>query len=507
MKGKCIYLIFVVSVSISSCQDFLNEAPTGTMTSQSDLSSKESALAFANSAYVNTTVFDRPAYSWGGNTILLLEYMTGKSTSENSQSNFKEFQELTVSARSPYIEEWWQDCYAGIAKCNLALEKLPEFSLSVDDDLISKYQGEVLFMRALYYFYLTRIFGDVPKVTATQTELRELQVTRSSAREIYDEIIIPDLLAAEKTKLPLKDETGRVSMNAVKTLLADVYLTYAGYPVQGGQQFYAESAKRSLEVISSGSYALFTKYEDLWSPVNNNKGEFIFQLQFSLNKRSNEAVPLVLPSRSGMSAFQLEYGSLIPTNEFVLSYATGDKRTEEKQFFFTTYKGHRSKFSAGAPELQLMDFKAYYIHKFFDKNSIDVAGQSGLNWTIYRYADVLLMYAEAQALAEGAPNQMALDALNAIRTRAGLPSFTSTNIEEFKKAVWDERYFELCYENKMWFDMVRTRLIRDDITGEYVNFIGYKTNWDKIYTETQLLFPVPLREIQANSNLNQNSGY
>ncbi len=507
MKRKLLYIIAILSLSISSCEDFLDESPTGVMTSESELTSPESALAFANSAYVNSNVFNRPAYSWGGNTMLLLEYMTGKVTSENSQSNFKEFEELSISARSPYIEDWWQDCYAGIAKCNLALQKLPEFEGSVDEELIVKYQGEVQFMRALYYFYLVRIFGDVPKITTLQTELSELKSERSPAKEIYDEIIIPDLLAAEKSLLPFTDETGRVSMGAVKTLLADVYLTYAGYPMQGGQEYYAESAKRSLEVINSGKYSLFQEYGHLWDPAYNNRTEFIFQVQFSVNKTENQVVPLVLPSRSGMSAYGLEYGSLIPTQEFVDSYVDGDKRAEEKQFFFTTYKGHPSKFSEGAPELDLMDFKAPYIHKFFDKNAIDVAGQSGLNWTIYRYADVLLLYAEAQAMADGAPNQTALDALNAIKTRAGLPLFTDTNLEAFKKAVWDERYFELCYENKMWFDMVRTRLIRDDKTGQYVNFVGYTTNWDKTYTEDQLLFPVPLREMQTNPNLSQNAGY
>lgn len=507
MKDKLLLLIIIISISFSSCEDFLNEEPTGAMTSQSVLTSDESAAALTFSAYDNTTVFDESAFSWGGNTTLLLEYMTGKATSENSQSNFKEFEDLTISARSPYIEEWWQDCYAGIAKCNLALVKLPEFTGSVDESLISQYRGEVKFMRALYYFYLVRIFGDVPKIITPQTELSELQVTKSPAKEIYDEIIIPDLLDAEESPLPFKDVTGRVSMGAVKTLLADVYLTYAGYPMQGGTQYYAESAKRSLDVINSGSYSLFPEYEDLWDPANNNKGEFIFQVQFSVNMRSNNMVPIVLPSRSGMSAFGLEYGSLIPTKEFVESYVAGDKRAEEKQFFFTTYKGHPSKFSPGAPELELMDFNAPYIHKFFDKNAIDNAGQSGLNWSIYRYADVLLMYAEAQAEADGVPNQTAFDALNAIRERATLAVFTDANLDAFKKAVWDQRYFELCYENRMWFDMTRTRLIRDDASGEYVNFVGYTNNWGKTYTETQLLFPIPLSEMQANTNLTQTSGY
>lgn len=502
MKNKILYLILVVLTPMASCtSDFLNELPTGTLTGESRLTSNEAALAFTNSSYSNTTVLNEPAFSWGGNTVLLLEYMTGKATSENSQSNFKEFEDLVLSERSPFIEEWWQDSYSGIAKCNLALLKLPEFEGSVEDNLISRYQGEVRFMRALYYFYLVRIFGDIPKVMEPQTELGELQLAPSPIKEIYDDIIIPDLLIAENSELPFKDETGRVSMAAVKTLLADVYLTYAGYPVQGGPQYYAESAKRSEEVINSEMFSLFPEYDDLRNPLNNNRQEFIFQVQFSVNKRTNEMVPGVLPSRSGMSAFNLEYGSLIPTPNFVESYVEGDKRAEEKQFFFTTYKGHPSKFSAGAPELELMDFNAPYIYKFFDQNAIDVVGQSGLNWTIYRYADVLLLYAEAQSQAEGVPSTMAINALNAVRNRANLLDFTNIDLESFKKEVWNQRYFELCYENKMWFDIARTRLIRDDATGEFVNIVGYTNNWGKTYGENHLLFPFPLSEVQANPNL------
>lgn len=491
-----------------SCSDsFLDEDPTGTLTNESILTSPESAMALANSAYINSTVFNGPAFSWGGNTFLLLEYMTGKVTSENSQSSFKEFQDVALSARTPYVEEWWRGCYAGISKCNLAIQKLSEYKGSIDDVLLDKLIGEVKFMRAIYYYNLVRIFGDVPKITVPQLDLGELQITRAPLKEIYDEIIIPDLLAAESAPLPFKEQTGRVSMAAVKALLADVYLTYAGYPVQGGTQFYTESAKRSLEIINSDEYSLFENYEELWNPSNNNVGEFIFQEQFSVNKRSNELVPGVLPSRSGMSAFGLEYGSLIPTPEFVDSYVEGDKRAEEKQFFFTTYPGHPSKFSPGAPELELIDFVAPYIHKYFDQSAIDGAGQSGLNHTIYRYADILLMYAEAQASAEGTANAEAMESLNLIRLRANLPEFDITSGSEFIKEVWNQRYFELCYENKMWFDMIRTRLIRDDGTGEYINFVEYINNWGKGYSETNLLFPIPLTEIQVNSNLEQNPGY
>jgi hypothetical protein len=479
------------------------------MTADSELKSNESALALTNNVYRNARVTNRMISGWGSGTMLLPEYMTGKCSSENSQSDFKDFQDLTVSSRTAYLADWWQYCYEGIADCNLALKMLPDFP-SLSEALLSRYVGEARFMRAMYYFYLVRLFGDVPKITTIQTELSELMVTRSPIKEIYDEIIIPDLLAAEQSQIPATERTGRASQYAVKTLLADVYLTYAGYPIQGGTQYYAASASRSLEVINSNAYSLFSEYESLWSAANNNTGEFIFQIQHAINLGDafNNNVPcIVLPTRSGMSAFNLEFGSLIPTEEFVNSYPDGDKRTEEKQFFFRTYKGHPNKFSTGAPELDFMDFKGYYIHKFFDKSAIDVAGQSGLNWTIYRYADVLLLYAEAQVNADGSANQTSLDAVNQIRGRAELAAFANTGKDAFLKEVWDQRYFELCYENKMWFDMLRTRLIRDDATGNYVSFLGYTTKWGKTYTETQLLFPLPLGEMQANSNLVQNPGY
>ncbi|MFC0186477.1 RagB/SusD family nutrient uptake outer membrane protein [Pseudarcicella hirudinis] len=127
--------------------------------------------------------------------------------------------------------------------------------------------AEARTMRALYYFYLVRMYGAVPKVTETPKDLN-LSVPRTSAKEIYDGIIIPDLLAAEKSTLPWKDPSGKVSMGAIKSLLADVYLTYAGAAINGGTQFYAESAKRSLDVVQNGGYSLFPEYTDMNKPAN-----------------------------------------------------------------------------------------------------------------------------------------------------------------------------------------------------------------------------------------------
>lgn len=295
--------------------------------------------------------------------------------------------------------------------------------------------------------------------------------------------------------------------NAVKTLLADVYLTYAGYPVQGGASYYAISAPKSLEVITSGAYDLYPEYADLRNPANNNKKECIFQVQFATDKTHNDMIPKVLPPKSDISAYSSEYGSLVPTKEFYESFDKADKRARERQFFFSSYPGNSAKLPADSPKLEKVDFGGFYIYKFFDEEAIVHTAKSNLNWTLYRYADLLLMYAEAQVEADGTANNQALEALNRIRRRAELPDFTNPDKGVFRKAVWDERYFELCFEGKIWFDMVRTRKIRNDFDGTYYDFSGYRTVYGKQYTDQFLLFPLPQRELNANSQLTQNKGY
>lgn len=505
MKNIILLAIVLFLSAGFSCTDFLDEKPTGTMATDSPLSSLESCTALANSPYSNLTVFDQNEGTWGGNTIWLLEFMTGKVYSEAAQAEFIDYRTLTLNSRSRYIQMWWQDCYAGIAKANLAIQKIPEFT-QVSETVRSKYMGEVRFLRALYYFYLVRIFGDIPKIDVVQSQLSELYIERSPVKTIYDEIIIPDLLAADSSSLPAKDETGRVSMGAVKALLADVYLNYAGFPVNAGKDAYSESAKRSAELINAKNYSLFDNYSEMRLPANNNKKEFIFQVQFSLDKSHNDIVPKVLPPKSDISVYSSEYGSLVPTKEFYDSYIKGDKRAEERQFFFSWYPASPTK-TNDPDRLQRVDFGGQYIYKFFDETAIRTTGKSTLNWTLYRYADVLLMYAEAQAASDGTANNLALESLNKVRKRANLPDFTNSNGTDFIKAVWDERYHELCFESKMWFDQVRTRKIRNDFTGNYDNYVGYKTVFGTTLTEKFLLFPLPQSELNANPKLKQNPNY
>jgi hypothetical protein len=504
VSHKTVLLIFLLGV-FTSCEDFLDENPTGSLTTESDVSSPEVARAFVNSAYARITVLNNGGGGWGGNNASLMEFMTGKADG-NSQTEAFKFNELTYDSRAFYIDNWWSGMYQGISRCNLALVKINEFP-SLAEENRTNMLAEVRAMRALYYFYLVRMFGDVPKITENPESLDEVQTPRSPVKEIYDEIIIPDLLEAENSTLPWRDTGGRISMGAIKSILADVYLTYAGYPIQGGDQYYAESAARSRQVIEQGGYTLFNEYTQMINPANRNQGEFILQVQHAKTIRENGLTPVTLPAFRGIAAYTDEYGGLVPRSEFVESHEPGDKRVEEKQFYYTHYKGHPNDYPPGDPRREFLDLGGYYIYKYFDKEAIDEDSRSALNFTVYRLADVMLMYAEASNRAEGGPNSLAMQSLNDIRERAELPPVTTTDPEEFEKAVWAERYFELAYENKMWFDMLRTRQVRNDISGQWEDFVGHTNVFGKTFSEAQLLFPIPQREIDNNRNLEQNPGF
>lgn len=504
MTTRYFYIALLLMMTLASCTKFLEEKPTGALTPEAEVTSPEIARAFANAAYAELTVLDRGAGGYGGNTAELMEFMTGKADG-NAQTEGFRFYNLTYDAQSFYIDTWWQGLYRGIANCNLSIQQISE--IEFDETTKKNMLAEVHTLRAFYYFYLVRMYGGVPKVTEVVSDLSEVRPSRATDKEIYDEIIIPDLLLAESSSLPWNDATGLVSMSAVKSLLAHVYLTYAGYPIQAGNEYYTESAKRSKEVIDNGGYTLFPEYTDMIVPANKNKGEFIWQVQYAAGINNNDLTAKTLALYKRISVYSDEFGGLVPTKQFVESYPAGDKRADERQFFYTWYPGNPAAYPDGDPRRDSVNLGGYYLYKWFDKDAVTNTAKSDLNYTIYRLADVMLMYAEAINRANGAPDAAAEGYVNAIRQRANLDPVSGLTGDAFEREVWTQRYLELCYEGKTWFDMLRTRKVRNDVTLNYDDFVGHKTVWGKTLTENQLLFPIPLREINNNPNLTQNGTF
>ena len=493
---KTIFISFFILFCMG-CSDFLEETDQSNFTVNNYFKTAEQAESVVNAVYQDLRMSAESDY--GGNPYFMTDFQTGLAGTKVSQNtNINNIRLLTNNSDNRYSESWWNYSYRAIANANLAIENIPDIEMG--DAQKKKYLGEAYFLRAYNYFNLVRLFGSIPLILVpVDASSPELYPDQAPIDEIYNSIV-SDLKEAENSGLQWIDESGRASMGAVKSLFANVYLTMAGYPLEGGSEYYSLAAAKSKEVIDHGDFSLFSSYADLHRPDTENTGEHIFMIQYETGIVENPFQSLYLPYNKDISYYSTETGSIYPVSEFISSYNPGDKRVEEKEFYYTTY-------TSNADRSETVDLGGYYIYKFFDAEANLSTATSGLNYPLIRYAEVLLIYAEAQNEAEGIPSTEAYSCINQIRERADLDDLNNLSQEEFRKAVWRERYHELAFENKLWFDMARTHQVMVLGTGDFDDYVGHKFTYGPTLKERELLFPIPTSEIKNNKNLAQNAGY
>lgn len=498
MKTKHI-LIYLLSAFVGcGCTDFLDESNKSDFTEENYFKTAEHAQSIVNAAYESFRMGASGDY--GGNPYLMTDFLTGLADTRVSQNvNINNIRLVVNNSDNDYGRSWWETSYKGIANTNLAIHRIP--GIEMDQTQKSKYLGEAYFLRAYYYFNLVRLFGDVPLVLVpVNASSPELYPDQNTVADVYTQIIA-DLQEAEKSALTWNDESGRVTMGVVKALLGNVYLTMAGYPLEKGREYYGLAAAKLKEVIDHGTYYLFDSYDDLHNPDIENKGEHMFMVQYQAGTSvENGMQAIYLPYNMDISYYSTETGSIVILNEFIKSYEQADKRIAEKQLYFTNYTSNTNR-------EETVEFGGYYLYKFFDEEAHLRTAKSGMNQPLMRYADILLQYAEAQNEADGAPSEAAYTYVNQIRKRAELPELKDLSQDAFRKAVWKERWHELAFENKIWFDMARTRKVFNILTGDFDNYVGYKFTYGPSLGEKELLFPIPTKEMKNNKKLKQNPGY
>ncbi|RRB03834.1 RagB/SusD family nutrient uptake outer membrane protein [Larkinella rosea] len=483
-------------LSGAGCSDFLDEADQSNFTVENYFTKPEHATSAVNSIYENLKTTTGGGFN--GAPWMMLEFATGLANTELGQAVNSIFvRNLVNTSDNEYGRVYWVASYKGIGNANLAIAKIP--AIAMDEATKKKALGEARFLRAWYYFNLVRIFGKVPIITDPVGLTSENLYPEQATEEAVYKVIVDDLVEAEASGLPYLDKSGRVSLGAVKSLLASVYLTMAGFPLQKGAEYFKKAADKANEVITSNQYSLFTSYDDLHDPAKKNIGENIFMVQFAANIQPSGWQTSIIPYNQGISAYSDETGAVFANKEFVESYEKGDKRAEEKQFYYRTY-------TLSDNRTKTVDLGGYYIYKHFDTAAHLTTTSSDLNWPLLRYAEVLLTYAEAANEASG-PTADALEAVNKIRRRANLPNLTGLTKEQLREAVWRERWFELSFENKTWFDMARLRKAFNVSTRTFENYVGHKFSYGPVLKERELLFPIPTAEIRNNNKLKQNTGY
>nr|WP_215234281.1 RagB/SusD family nutrient uptake outer membrane protein [Dyadobacter sp. CECT 9623] len=500
----------------TSCSDFLDEQDPSNLQPDTFYTIPDHAEAAVAATYAEMRFYGQGAGIFSANW-QMLEAVTGTATTETGQnSDLNNLYALIHDGNTGHIANFWNGLYRVIANANLAIEKIPGIQFpAANEAQKTRLIGEARFLRAWAYFYVVRLWGDAPLITLPQTASSEdFNPTRTPQEEIYN-LIVEDLTAAEAAGFADFNTNGRASKIAVKSLLSKVYLTMAGFPLSKGATHYKLAADKALEVITyskanPSTLNLFPTYRELHQENLKNRLEHIFQIQyntvvepFPLNDYFPNFKAVTYAGPSGT-------GSTVPTLSFYNSYEKGDLRAKDQEgWFYTSYyeNGTGAKFELGQP----------YVFKYFNIAALGGPGitptrLNNLNVNLIRYAEVLLIYAEAQNEV-GGPNAEAYAALKAIRDRAKLttPAMGTFTKATFAEAVWRERWHEFAYEGITWFDMVRLRKVFNETTGGFDNFVGHRNlnvSGGAPLLEKHLLFPIPIPELRNNPNLTpQNPGY
>jgi hypothetical protein len=469
MKKIVRYLIAASLVVTWGCKDsFLELAPVSNPNADNFYKTKTDFDLAANAAYntLYTVYHPQGPVSYAGE--LMADNVTIFNISGN-QADKWQFRDYSLAPANTMVYQFWQDFYKSLYNINVILSKLPATDL--DATYKSQVEGEMLFLRSLYYFNMVRLWGDVPLVTAPVSAAESYNILRTPAAEIYTQII-KDLVDA-KTKLPATSAiVGRATKGAAQTLLGKIYLTTGDK---------TNAANELKEVYDSKQYELLPSYASLWDVKSKNTKESIFEIQFlggtATNPYSNYYLEF-FPNSSALGFYGAGMNQVV--DELWNEFEKGDAR--KLASIDTGFVDAKGNFTAAKFPKKWQDKSAPLINQSIAANN---------NFMVLRYADALLMLTEATG---------DVSYLNQVRKRSALPLFGETGYpaqySTAALALEHERRVELAFEFHRWFDLKRTGRVIPVLTAK-----------GKAVTDNKLVLPIPNIVRDQNSRITQNAGY
>jgi len=480
---KYIIVTTVLLAALTSCEETLNYEVKDRITLENFFQTSDDAVNSVNAIYDALGAVD--LYS---SSLWLIQDIGSDdcdALSTWNDPNAMQIDRYELQTDNNYLANIWKGSYQLIARANLSLDRIP--AIDMDENLKNRLLGEAKFLRALSYFNLVRMYGDVPLVLTPETDIDAYLVPRDPSDDVYTQII-SDLDAAAEA-LPETysgSNLGRATAGATHGLLAKVYLTIEEWGLA------ADHARIVMDLADQGIYGLWDDFADNFKEANENGKESLFEVQFYSAVQS-ENTRIVISGLPSIFAFPAGVGIILPTEDLLNSFEPGDHRYESTFFSEYTFFG-TERFD---PHL--------WKHWDQDTYEADETGQSGANFHVIRYAEVLLMYAEALNELNQGPTPEAYDAVNAIRIRARngddgvLPELSGLTYEAFQAAVWKEKRLETVNEGHRWFDLVRTNRLVERVNAAK----GQRANPQP----HNQVFPIPQRERDLNEFLTQNDNY
>ncbi|AKD56593.1 RagB/SusD family nutrient uptake outer membrane protein [Spirosoma radiotolerans] len=461
MKTRLI-ATWLLGIALTGCQkDFLTVIPETALSSATFFKTEADFQQAVNGAYVPfRQMYNERAWvleeMHSDNTYYARNTLYGAVDPTENVADFAVPTANGVTANDNVLQQFRLN-YVVISRANQILSLIDGTGITFTSEAIkNNIKGQALFLRAFSYFDLVRLFGKVPLHLTPVTGREDAALPLSSTEEIYAQIE-KDALAAS-TALPNKatQEAGRATSGAAKTLLANLYIT---------QKKWAQAEPVLRDVITKDGYSLMPDYNDAFSYTNTNKNnaESVFEIQYlegSAGYNGNqiyrflpspitaaEIAPIVGTSNPQPTS---QESNNIPTPDLIAAYESGDKRKDISIGTVTLSTSLRA------------EKKYPYIKKYARPHALN--NNTGQNWPVYRYAEVLLFMAEA--LNEQGKAGEAAGHLNKVRDRAGLAPTKASSQADMREAIFRERRVELAFENKRWFDLTRTGRVKE-IIGAY----------------------------------------
>lgn len=497
-----IFGICLIAAVFVGCDDLLRTQPETEVSTSTFYASQEDFEQAVAGAYAPLQDIYESAWIMSemrsDNTHFIYDVANRGSKPEEDVATF------LVETNNRVVSGRWEDNYLIISRVNQVLTSIDD--ITFDESVKQNLKGQALFLRALAYFDLVRNFAGVPLFLEPPASYEETFKPRTPSSEIYNQIIA-DASAAATLLPPSSDQgTGRATSGAAYTLLGDVYLTL-------GRWSDAEAALKSVE-----GYSLLPDYLDVFRPSNEGNSEIILEVEYleGTAQGLGSSFPYdFLPVLSDPSvitgvspASQNNNGAFnTPTPDIIGAYE--DTLKDER------YAASIAYYSGPSPLVGVTYENTPYIRKYQHPHA--QYGETDQNWPVYRYAEVLLMLAEA-VNEQGGREGEALTYLNQVRGRAGLDAVTSGSQAELRDVILRERRIELAFENKRWYDLVRTGRavevmnahganVKTDPQAYYYPEGSFAVENSYTITEDDHLFPIPVTEININPDLQQNPGY
>lgn len=485
-----LYKFFTITVCMlvlfTACEKQLKENPESVLSTVNFYKTKADAVAAVDAIY-NPLRGEYGGTDYGGQFTAAEDYSNGTGI-------YLPISQYVLNGSAiARTDQAWKDFYRAIRNANLVLKYVPPIVMAEADK--NAILGEAHFLRALAYRNLVRSWGGVPLKTDPTENVEQVHVKRSTVTEV-NALITDDLKFAEANLPNTQSLIGRPTKWSAKVFLADFYLH---------NEKWAEARDKADEVIKANVYSLVgvTKpadFENIFGPTVQTSSEDVFSFKYS---RANGGSQIAQQYAMANSAYSSGgYGSFygLPTFPLLRDWDHSDLRWQFN--IYTSYPNRSGTIVSTSPDQPLM------FGKFKDAG---FAPSHGNDFPIYRYPDALFIYAEAANQESAGPTALALERLNMVHRRAyGYPAATPSPVDftmatapgtqAFRDLVIRERAYEFLCENKRWFDLVRTKTVKQVI----------KAAKGIDLSDTFILFPIPQQEIDNNDLIapgDQNPGY